>query len=100
MSCRYRGLSRNCKQLSVCCLWEQEEASPDGPQAVSAADIQALTNIRNHFDIMDFEGTRFVRVTTSVHSPDGRKSPRKWRVIFSITMDTMQRWRQRGLSEP
>lgn len=43
-------------------------------------DIQALANTQNHFNIMQFEGRTFVRVTSSVHSPDGGQSQSKWRV--------------------
>ncbi|XP_031138579.1 uncharacterized protein LOC116038371 isoform X2 [Sander lucioperca] len=63
-------------------------------------DIQALANTQNHFNFMEFEGRKFVRVTSSVHSPDGRQRPKKWRVsdynlkgqmilsvICTITMD-------------
>ncbi|KAK2842490.1 hypothetical protein Q5P01_012690 [Channa striata] len=76
-------------------------------------DIETLANSQNHFNIVEFEGRRFVRVTSSVSSPDERQSQRIWRVsdyslrgriilsvIFSMTMDTMQQWRRRGLSEP
>ncbi|XP_044050209.1 uncharacterized protein LOC122875303 [Siniperca chuatsi] len=43
-------------------------------------DILALANTQNHFNIMEFEGRKFVRVTSTVHSPDGRQSQSKWRV--------------------
>lgn len=72
-------------------------ATPVHPEQI---DIQTLANTQNHFNIMEFEGRTSVRVTSSVHSPDGRESQRKWRVsdynlegeiilsvIFSMTMD-------------
>lgn len=45
-------------------------------------DVQALANTQNHFNIMESERRRFVRVTCSVYSPEGRQNPRKWRVTI------------------
>ncbi|XP_049930239.1 uncharacterized protein LOC126408615 [Epinephelus moara] len=43
-------------------------------------DIQTLANTQNHFNTVESEGRMCVRVTTSVHSPDGRECLNKWRV--------------------
>ncbi|XP_036961655.1 uncharacterized protein LOC119023680 [Acanthopagrus latus] len=43
-------------------------------------DIQALANSQNHFNMVNFQGMSFVRVTSSVRSLEMRQSQRKWRV--------------------
>ncbi|GAA6223989.1 uncharacterized protein LOC108888484 [Lates japonicus] len=66
-------------------------------------DIQTLANTKNHFNFMEFEGRKSVRITACVYSPDGRESQSQWRVsdynlqghmilsvICSLTTDIQQ----------
>ena len=62
--------------------WRRRPQQPllGRPVPLEQIDIPTLANTQNHFNYMEFEGRKFVRVTSSVHSIHGQQSQSTWRV--------------------